>query len=43
MAVKPGPALNCSPGLLSDVAHDLVKDGKVLGVFPLFRVTRETP
>lgn len=41
--VKPGPGLNWAPGLLSDIAHDLVKDAKVLGVFPLFRVTRETP
>lgn len=29
-------------GFLWDIAHDLVKDAKVLGVFPLFRVTRET-
>lgn len=41
--VRPGPGLKWVPGLLSDIAHDLVKDAKVLGVFPLFRVTRETP
>lgn len=41
--VKPGPGLNWFPGVLSDIAHDLVKDAKVLGVFPLFWVTRETP